>query len=1257
MIVRTISGTLSALTLGLVGLARSAGTIDDQKNIVPVQVEKKTETPKKSINSHIEEIFNSRVENHYLMINNLPSEIKIELGKELFKQTCEEFKKDRKNVREKIYRTKTFLYSLPKSELKKVLEKNFNEYRKLIEVYMEIVENPVHKHDPVYLADYDEIHLCAAIDYYVSTEFPPKLFNKDWYPRITDLIKRLAHEDSKRLEEYKNKGIAYQVKEGISSLICQLAVAELKKDSGIETPRIFNDLLKLSDNNPKISPYILRTLLDICTNEAFVNSTETNKRHTFKDFSHHVIPDELLIKPIEERVKKIVSNPPGKDDSEEVREIYDDASKIAGKLFNFPFRRKECAIIWHNKLLEKISESKIDDVPGMITALNSYSFNFLGSNHNEIFKEDSQERSQFVKKIIRKACDSLKTLNSTENNNGKRVIDTLLEERFVSNYLGPGIPDFTNDKDVNNLIIEVLRSAKDRKVCSKEIYLQTSLNFLRLSSNKAIVKEVFDSFSTAINDSHNENKELTDEQKITLLRYCNDLMKSVSNINLDIEGFNAWLEGANLLYPQVSEKVISGSSNIQVLSSGFNFLINHNCLPNSFKNEEKKLLRFVDEVVVNKFFKSILESSKNLNESDMATFKEEILWNMPSIFLFEKNRKVTNKLRYESEPSVKKSLDLLANNYFSDSKGIKGLEEISAFLKISASYNSQAFPYYNFFRGILLKTLSHNKEHVQTVVKDVSSDLKSKKGEDKLKTIEALLEYWEKTKHISSIHFEPNKDRHLKDIISNEQVQQVDTLLKTTRAYVEDVFLEHLNTANVTIDFIPNSTSNIFYDKEFQLEINTIKKISKNASNDFNSKLLELVSSRLKAETNPYNRGMLYKALTILPPDVRNKDGQSITDIFRNGIVNEKSTITARYIGKALGEVHLNTIFGDISESSFYYAAGSPQSRKWISNVCKNIQGINKYLNHKQSTKHLLSTITRIAHGHGDGLSDLLTDSLGYSNFRSEKEIAIADNKEGKPVNITKDIARTRRNAKAVLVGLGQSVHEKSKSTDLAKITNSHDPKREIGFALSETLAEITTAFKSSINFNTFDSMPYHTAAMVELYRLDDYSDLDQKVQELNSKIFNGETDFSIFERYEYTLLSNLSFEYSRKDNNFYKTSLGGIWEHITGLKHKDGVVISNEGLSNEEKYKRFKTSRELLHRESKELNKDLYLKEVQRPLIKTKEDFVRKFLKDVPNRKLEEYIGVLREWRLLRDIGQIEWNLILDDIERTHKVWADGNR
>ena len=807
----------------------------------------------------------------------------------------------------------------------------------------------------------------------------------------------------------------------------------------------------------------------------------------------------------------------------------------------------------------------------------------------------------------------------------------------------------------------------------------------KTDKSKTIIREVHNSFNRVMDSLHSEKEENIPAGKLAILSYSTKLMTDMKRLDLNKDNIDLWLECANSLY-KTNEQIISDSTDPKMLYEGWELLA-MGLNPTLDRHEgNAHLTVFTNETLIN-FFDTLLKNSRALNEEDGKRFRETVYTSLGRSFCSRIDSP-------RNDLMLSKALDCITKNCV-ESK--EGLEEIKNLVLLTRKRNLE---HHNFNRAVVLGILDKNKDYIESQAKQIceeaSEDFTSGKSERQIRNINKATDLYTWINDIKRFYFKVLPEHRLSNFISTHQLQNIEQLVGRVNLLTEKALLRHLSTVRVNVHITENSRNNIVDIEAANVTLHGLKTISQNSSQDFNSQLLETVTKRLETEINPYTRGILYQALAKIPDTTHDKQNRSVIDYLRDGVAKE-SFITSRHLGETLGEMGLGKLFEDTNNLTFYYTAGSSRSTNWLEKTSKDIWNtknklsnarystmhkielpnivkligstnasvtsgqnflslaneVSDYVDHLHNKDYLLIPITRAASGHGDGVMYFLTDSLGYSNIRSDKDgQAIAENNNGETVSISKDINRIRRNAKATLLGYEKTIQNLLNSNALADITSSHDPTKSISSLLHNVSDEIITTFESTIYYNTFDSLPAHTATLIELYKLNQNSDLEQNINKLKENLFFGKTRLSVFEDYERTLLYNRTFSYVR-DPDFYQTPLGQTWDYIGGLKHRNGLVVRNEELSNEEKYKRYKEQRKTLYHELEKLDSKLLTEEVSRPLMEAKVNFIKELFIDteIPNREMEIYLDIAGHL-----LEESELNRILEQFENNYKMWA-GDR
>ena len=1229
----------TAATLGAAAFIYSASG-DEKTAEKPTTIEQAVEI-EKSNPKVFDDYINSLLDRNPMenSLSGLSMEIKSRVIKRLYKESAEAYDKANPNTAKFEDRLSWYLWIVPKHEIKDIFAGSQEELQRFIESYLNAATNPKLKRGKNYDITFFNfpyvVPTPSRFQENQSNIYPDKLFNPKWYEKINVLIKSLKDNSTMERDSF-----TIRTNNEIIEVLCTLAIIESANNSEIKDRSVLNELLKAANNDPALG---IRVILPSLINsyipgEAKINSTPQKQRYYLDDkFGWKITHDEKIITPIEDGIIKVLTKSLDTDASDEVKEIYNKALALAGSLSKTPFYRDKCSLIWQNIQLDKISKAHINDIPRLINDFKQNSYKLSPYISFPAYRDSYIRGKEYLKTILKRTCDSLLNPAQAENIKGFNIINALSDNYYDKR---PLIPIFSQDHEINDLFFKSLQSLGDRKAISETAYLRTAMFFLRLTHNKNIASNIFNSLNSNISDLQKQKQqalnpaqiEVINTRELNLLNLSSELLEQVIPLHNADNDISFWLDNEVLLYKNISEKIVSDSSDVNVLNAAWELFLKSKDLP---ETDNTSLKEFMENIIAGKLFASILDASNNLTDANKNTFKNNIYSNLYQFFY------TTNSVYPKNLYALDKIIDIIAEKSFSTKNDNNALNEVNRLSQLGNTFPSKF--YFNLNRAISYHILSHSKiaEQIQTVTRDLSST----KSKERTSTINNLLSFYRSLQKLTPLS-DPDTPGYipLNRLIKDEQLKKASENIGKSNVTIRQTFLDHLSRVNVEIRILESNYNVVIDNEEFKLLIRTLNELSKNTDSNFAEVLLSKVEDRLAREKSPHNRGMLYEAMLA-------QSTFPVMNRLRKGIADEDS-ITSKYIGEALGKRMTADLYQIQSpyDSVYETLSGSSQPPQLkLSNIINNLSASNEefkrlrkgytpqseitnavnlvgslaslntlvnafeYSRFKSSrTKLLTDQLASATLGHNYGLTEILRETYGYHNFKNDFGKLLATNKDGEEVDITNNVMQILTNSKSALGSLGLVTSCEINSNDVANITQSYDSAGKLQEKLQVSLNEITNNLTTSLTLPILQGLPENTAALIELYRKDNNVDLETKIQELNRKLFNGEKSLSLFERYEDVLLYKCVNE-CREQKRFKESNISNLWNQIDQFGPFKSTNDKN----------RYKELQKELGEELKRFDSETFLHIVTRSLRQQRQDFAIRFLKLAPTRERLNYFEI----------------------------------
>lgn len=1203
-ITKSSIGTL--LFLGLLAVVKPSYS-EEKKEVQSPKGSKNTELVKEDFSK--EELYKAleSFNNSRRVVRDLPYETQVKLAKALFKDTALAISNLQTDASLYIERTKQFALCYSNPELTKLLLETTDEFRTLVGAQINYIANPKGKKIIV-----DEVQSLRDTlwwnSYGSGYHLPQGLFDKSWYPEIEKIIKRY--------EVAKN-----QERANLLTITCQLAVVEARQSGDKEkNSKICNKLLNLVDSDPqKYFSEIIFILTDtILYTEARLNS----------DIRTFYRVSDTLASPIEERIIKILNDTKLENSNkQEDKKLYDDALSQA-KHLSRNLSRSRCLEVWLDKKVSELSKANINELP---TLLNNW---FARQENQDLARLIPPDRNSFFTGLIKRACSAYISNNEKEAKCGREVIIILHDNYYQPDQRWP----LLENKEITEALTSVFRHIQKQNLYPNPDELELISKLLTISNSNNVTSEAISSINSQINHTPKVNHLILQKKELENHRAWEKAMlvmvERLAMSPLGEKGTLAlWIKSRGPLLVNFSQKIVANPSNSDTLSSTCYMLNELNRLIS--QNQEPELNKFLKEGCLGEIIPSLVIGSKNIGSFHKQTIRKDLF------AILETTLSICEYAGNLDEKTITKAVDTIANNFF-ETTDINGLNELTSCLK-QGRQNSPT----NTDRALVLRILNKRKDYLETTLQAISKELGSKNTFKERDLLSGLVDYHKCAGSIQSNYLQDSKTSPpQKNYLKQEEIESVEKLLKSTSSIVETVLINNISKIRVEGDFIIGNKLRNIDDEVFVYNLDAVQEILKSSSSI--SGYIEAIEERLKTEEGSHNRGMLYRALAILPADAKNKSGLTIQQILRDGIAKEKSAVTAKHIGEAIASRYLREVF-KVSDDLFVVAHNSEpmysgprqtsQQIKFLEDVQSNMNSLKDIvllarkgkLNEKGNNENYLLAgyISSATIGGQEGLEYFLTKSLGYSKLERKDSDILAQDKDGKVVRINDDVLRLLINSRSALGGIAKTLYKKASSSDIERITSTFDKDEQAKSSLLKTGEQVTSLLERDLVFNTFKMLPHHTAILMDIYRVRNKAEFEDDVKNLNTKIFQGKQNYSLFELHEEMLLSNLSYKHltSLGHNDFYNSNLGRFWKSLGGLKP-------------EERYERFKSIREAMHRELETLDRDEYIREIVRPLREAKLTFAREILEHTTS--MQELRTILNELGVIGQINHIDLRIML---------------
>ncbi len=1157
-----------------------------------------------------------------VVVNSTPEYVQTELVKAAFNGTRKALVNNTLDIGAKESNLKQLLDRFQEDKLKTILLKSKTEYQDLIEAYINVLADKENKRQktPGDSASWNGWALDIAIlgPYLKST--PPGLFKEAWYPKIDTIINRA----NKEFEAGEPNNPRKYTQDALTTLIA----LEHKQDSGVKEPQIFQKLVDTIEKNPKAHfPKSWEVLHNCIVKEATLNDNPKGSR--VLQSPHLIVPKESLVKSYENLITKITNDLPLKNKNQEDEVLHDSLIKATVWLACAPINRPQLVIDFQDKRLSEISKANLEDMSEALTQLQGnivYSF----PEQNKVINAGKKHFPSIINAGLKGLLDE----DSKKNELGLKIIITA--QNFYQNY------SFTIPVAGDKSFTKLINSALDRfqnKELKDEVAIRTYLDFISHIKKEGRGIETEPALAIGLNSQAQftqkaKEKAVNAQELLKLSNRDLELLRGTNQLMGYFNNNSKHLKHIEPLFKTFSQDTLRNAFRVDVLKEGTDLLIAVAYFPTSSKDEDKENRRFYKETVM-PYFNSLLEGSKNLSGSEKKVFQEQSYQNLSYFFRAGSIEEVDHGNLFILDDTLKS----ISRNYFSP----KNENKLDQFTHLSKSVLGRSvggegnllwMPY------MTVKTMHLQKDYLNDAIKESGTLLDSPKISTQVDTLETLSSYKRFLEHMKF-----NLDSTIvKHVCTKDEKNTAEAIVKNHLDAVNGMFIEKFGKVKVITEKT-QTFNHLIQDDVFVASTKTIEDFILR-DEKLRKQFLGIIDERLKIESDPHTRGMLYKTMAKLNPDKT-----IVLERFKKAIVIEQSPITARYIGEELGQM----FFNEVSEikalrESFpsgggYYYNGhfttqtalenlSSELKKYGAKIKSVARGELKVENTKLTSDFILMVAST---SRGKNMEVLLKENLS-----PELVLKFENRKEGEAIDseIIKAAKTILSNSNSMLSGFVRNTSYEELAKQSAPI-NHHleyiDPRLTLKSSLEDVHANITNVLEINLRwFSTPQNIPHISASLVHLYNKD-----DEKINALGERLFKGTKDkLPIYELYQEGLSARCIWKYvenCRTDKRNSKEDIEDILASCHVILRKMDKIVTTKNIAER------KTMWRDLELDIVRLDPKLYSEMVRTPLANLKIRFLEEFIELAPNRQRREYLDIaLGRFGLREHISEQELHRIL---------------
>ncbi len=1157
-----------------------------------------------------------------VIVKGLPETLQVELTKKVLDSTKKALINNSSDLSSKENSTEQLLNNFSGNDLKTLLLKTKNEYQELIEAYVNALADKENKRKSTTeeSASWNGWVLgTKLLTSRITDAAPPGLFKETWYPKTEKILERINNElvDAPRI--YTQLALA------------SLIALELKNDSGIKEPKIFHKLIDLADKNPKTYfPSNWNMLHNSIVREAVMNDNPKGSRVPNPTL---IVPKESLIQPYESLIKKIITNLPPINKTQEDLELHNSVIQATIFLSKAPISRPKQIIDFQDQRLTTISKANMEEIPGALTQLQSMILSHSLHKENNIVEAGKKH----IMPIINIGFQGLLDEDSKKNEAGLKTI------LLAQNFYGTSPSALIQDESIKKLCNLALDRFQNKEL-KDDVAIRTYREFVYYIHNERRDPELLKAYTSGLNKqivftSKTKEKAINPQELRLVTNRETELLKGANQLidYFDNNNNPEYLKHVEPLFKATREHILKDAFSVETLNQGRELFTRVAYYPTSNNKDDKENRRFFKETVM-PYFSSLLESSTNLSKSEKKDFQEQVYQNIFYFFRAANIEELKNSDGLGNLFILDETLQSMSKNFFN----VKDENKIDQFMLLPKSvYLSSERRKGDLWTPYMtVKMLNLQKDYLNSALKETNTLLDSSKATVQVDTLDALSSYKQFLEYIR-----PQLDTAVvKHVCTKDEQEIVKDLIELHIASVNNILTDKFEKVQVTRKMLSNSFEHEINDDVFRASVKSIENII-SGDKTLNKKYLELIDTRLKTETDPRTRGMLYRTIAKLNPDKA-----LILERFKKAIITEDSPITAQYIGEELGEI----FFREMKELPEYKALFNTQQNQqprhngnqidWFGRTAEfgeAIELFNKNLeagiktgegkaNENMPIQNTLLFLTN--NSKGRNLTALVKENLSEELLQK-----LNSRKDGDEIDprILKVAFRILSNSNNALSGFLQKVSYDEVREKYITWIDSYDREKKAYNAFDNLNKNITSLLEDNLyQIPVMDTLPHIAGALMSATR--NSEDLRARADFLNEKIFKGtEKRLGLFERYETGLQHRFIWEYLENYRNKNGNDATTEENCRAFLKQIDNIrTLQDPG--------KRKEGRRDIGLEVSRLDPKLYSEKVRIPLERARVKFIEELIAFAGNRQRRDYMEiVLNTFELRNQVPESELNRI----------------
>lgn len=862
---------------------------------------------------HLKKLMDQRDDALSSILMAMPETEQVAMAKMLFRNHSDSFKFSQKFTTLESRNSNTFFRLMPSEMLKKVLAGSKVEFEELLDLH---------------LADFREETLKEQ-SYSVGSNSVELLSNKvlaaapaiPFKPQWRALARQMQDQIPRTPQLTK-------LRELLIKRLGQLAVLEMKKDSGVEKPELYPFLMDLLQKDPNgnwmdVEPVLLNAL----AGEAMVNHRPENPRilsvsHWRKDDPYEIKTDEALVKPLEDKLISVLKTLPADQSDVNDKILYDKAKNTAHALMYEPFHRPAAFKAWQKPVWDEIMRGDPETQIERLQKFENQNRRFSSSEGRVSALKDNLPN---LRKLMNTAADLMLETDPARIDLGSRLM-----KRTSDAYPWFDSTRFPQDAELRRAFTRLHKHFQTAEIKDEAVlqsFLDTFPIYLHwMDYDAAALTDVTRSLNTQIAMAHATRQQAKDPSDSVLAQKRQTLLMAgmedyINRMKLTKLSMAERVPQIEAMFRQIETKVLPGANQFDLFEQANKLLTQVRELPVEDTPEAQPSKVFMEKYAIPVFFKAILREAKGMPQKEQDSFLRNVIGGLNTFLIFtnlsHKNLhiqdmtfKVLGEEAYNAkDPRISEKVGEVIDTLLNGSYGQFAMG------RTALHWNTPMF----------LRFVESTREGLDATLEQTRKTLTSGREDQQLQAMEILNHYSGFLRQIRDHIAEPNQPHDL----SPERIAKIESTVREQEALIGRLVLDKLKAASITVKpgNGPNDISRTIEDGTMRATLSTLGTTLR-FQPALTGDAVAAISERLAdpANRNIVLRGHLYRALGEIPVD--GKTELPVLHLLKEGILSEKSGVVAEGIGEALRMLWMKELAGpgNRPEQFFPYPSSQLQS-------------------------------------------------------------------------------------------------------------------------------------------------------------------------------------------------------------------------------------------------------------------------------------------------------------------------------------------